>query len=229
MYVLRWEREGAFLRAAHDAHLTRVSVLQAAVAVAAILLLVNSCTSRRASIAMTQAEQEQRQPAGVLGEQSRALDKLRSAVQEQIASAERNRLEEESKIRSTPPYFYKRFGLYPIGLGEPEFMIKETGSTLKPYQASVTTRKARLTTKYHTSRSACARDKEFMRDMGTQTDTYVYESGKWTLMYSLFEVEKTSVLRGDTWVDVTGEVDRIAEDERESAFAKLGAFFRRLF
>jgi hypothetical protein len=114
-------------------------------------------------------------------------------------------------------------------MGEPEFSINETESTVKPYEATVTVRKARFTTKYHTSRSACARDKEFIRDIGMQTDAYVYENGKWTLMHSLFEVEKTSVLRGDAWTDVTGKADRTVEDERESVFGRVGAFFRRLF
>jgi hypothetical protein len=145
------------------------------------------------------------------------------------ATAQGRRLEDESSIRSAPPYFYKRFELYPAGVDEPEIRLKETDSSLKPYEAEVAVQKERFMTKYHTSRSACARDKEFIRDVGTQTDTYVYENRQWNLMYSLFEVEKTAVLTGDTWVDVTGKVERIAQDRAESFFGKVGGFFRTVF
>jgi hypothetical protein len=204
------------------------SMRHVAVAVLTVLLFMNSCTRHRAGVAVTQPEEESG-PAGVLGAQNRALDKLKAAVQEHIASAERTKLDEENRIRSTPPYFYKRFELYPATLGEPEFSIRETDSTLKPYEATVAVRKARFTTKYHTSRYTCARDEEFIRDIGKQTDTHVYESGKWTLMHSLFEVEQTSVLRGDTWADVTRTVDRMGGIERLSFFGRVGAFFRRIF
>jgi hypothetical protein len=216
------------LRPAGETRLAISSMRHVAVAVLTISLLMNSCTRHGASVAVTQPEEESG-PASALGAQSHALDKLKEAVREHIASAERTKLDEENRIRSTPPYFYKRFELYPSTLGEPEFSIRETDSTLKPYEATVAARKARLTTKYHTSRYTCARDEEFIRDIGKQTDTYVYESGKWTLMHSLFEVEQTSVLRGDTWADVTETIDRMGDAERSSFFGRVGAFFRRIF
>ncbi len=204
------------------------SMRYVAVAILTISLFMNSCTRHRASVAVTQPEEESG-PASALGARSRALDKLKAAVQEHIASAERTKLDEENRIRSIPPHFYKRFELYPAGLDEPEFSIRETDSTFKPYEATVAVQKARFTTKYHASRYTCARDEEFIRDIGKQMDTYVYESGKWTLMHSLFEVEKTGVLRGDTWEDVTGTVDRMGDIERLSFFGRVGAFFRRIF
>jgi len=214
------------LRTTSETLLTISSMRRLAVAVLAISLLTNSCMTRRARVVTTQLGEDE--PAGTLAAQNRALDKLKAAVQEEIASAERTRVGDEKRIRSTPPYFYKRFELYPASLGQPEFSIKETASTLKPYEAAVTARKARFTTKYHASRYTCARDEEFIRDIGKQTDTYVYENGKWTLMHSLFEVEQTSVLRGDTWADVTGTVDRMGDTERLSFFGRVGAFFRRI-
>jgi len=195
----------------------------------AIMMLSDSCARHRAALSDKQAEEGDREAAGVLSERSRALDKLRDAVEEQIAAAERVRLEDESRIRSAPPYFYKRFELYPADAEEPEIRLKETESSLKPYEADVSVRKARFTTRYHTSRSACARDKEFIRDIGTQTDTYVYENREWNLLYSYFEAEKTSVLRGDEWVDVTGNVERVAQYEAESFFGRVSGFFRAVF
>jgi hypothetical protein len=164
-----------------------------------------------------------------LSERSRALDELNRIVEEKIATAEDRRAQDESRIRSVPPYFYKRFELYPAGVAEPEVRLKETDSSLRPYEADVAVQKARFKTKYHTSRSACARDEEFIRDIGTQTDKYVYENRQWNLIHSLFEVEKTSILRDDTWVDVTGKVERIAQDGAESFFGRMGGFFRAVF
>ena len=194
-----------------------------AVGLVAVLLL-SSCATRRAALPETHAE-EDHEPASILSERSRALDRLNRAVEDQIATAQDRRLEDESRIRAAPPYFYKRFELYPAGTGDPEIRLKETDSYLKPYEADVSVRKARFTTRYHVSRSACARDKEFVRDIGTQTDTYVYENRQWNLVYSLFEVEETSVLSGDTWTGVTGKVERVAQDGAESFFGKLGGFF----
>ena len=207
----------------------KLSIRHVLVAALVVALLSSSCAARRATLPGTQAEEEEREPAGILSGRSRALDELKRATAEQMETAQRRRLEDESTIRSAPPYFYKRFDLYPAGEDKPEIRLKETGSSLKPYEANVAIGKARFTTKYHTSRAACARDKEFIRDIGTQTDTYVYENGRWNLIYSLFEVEKTSALHGDRWEDVTGKVERIAQDGDESFFGKVAGFFRDIF
>jgi len=216
------------LRLTGDVLPTEPSMSQILVVGLVAVLLAGSCATRRAALPGTHTE-EDIEPASILSERSRALDALDRVVEEQITTAEDRRLEDESRIRSTPPYFYKRFELYPAGVDEPEIRLKETGSSLRPYEADVAVQKARFTTKHHTSRSACARDKEFIRDIGTQTDTYVYENRQWNLLHSLFEVEKTSVLRGDAWVDVTGKVERIAQDRAESFFGRVGGFFRTVF
>ena len=191
-------------------------------------LLSISCATRRSAQPGTDSEEPLEQPS-ILSERSRALDKLQRAVEQQIATAQERRLEDESRTRSAPPYFYRRFELYPAGAGEPEISLKETDSSLKPYEADVAVRKARFTTKYHTSRPVCAQDNEFIRDVGMQTDTYVYENREWNLVYSLFEVEETSVLRGDKWVDVTGKAERMAQDRAVSFFGRVGGFFRTVF
>jgi len=198
--------------------LNRVSTVPLLITIAIVIsLATSSCATRQSSTRIAEPEKD------------RALAELKRAVEERIASAERVRLEEESRIRVSAPYFYKRFDLYPAGTGEPEFTIKETGSSLKPYETTVIVKKARFTTKYHASRSACARDKEFMRDIGTETDTYVYENGTWSLLYSVFETESTSVLKGDTWQQVPGVVERIAKGESESVFGNVANFFRGIF
>jgi ParB-like chromosome segregation protein Spo0J len=191
-------------------------------------LLSTSCAARRAARSGTDAEEALEEPS-ILSERSRVLDKLKRAAKEQIETAEQRRLEDESTVRSAPPYFYRRFELYPEGADEPEISLKETDSSLKPYEADVAVRKARFTTKYHTSRTVCAQDKEFIRDVGMQTDTYVYENRQWNLVYSLFEVEETRVLRGDEWVDVTGKAERMAQDRGVSFFGRVGGFFRTVF
>lgn len=216
------------MRRTRDVLPTELSISHILVVGLAAVLLLSSCATRRAALPETHAE-EDLEPASILSERSRALDKLNRAVKEQIATAQDRRSEEESIIRSAPPYFYRRFELYPGGVDEAEVSLKETGSSLKPYEADVAVQKARFTTKYHTSRSACARDKEFIRNVGAQTDTYVYENRQWHLVHSLFEVEKTSVLRDDTWIDVTGKVERIAQDRADSFIGKVGGFFRTVF
>jgi hypothetical protein len=200
------------------------SVSDAVILALLMALLSCSCATRRATVTGALPEKEARGPVDTMSDRSRALDKLKRAAQEQIATAQRRRLEEESRIRSVPPYFYKRFELYPSGADELQIRLKETESVLKPYEATVSVPRARFTTEYHTSRSACARDSNFIRDMGTQMDTYVYENGEWNLLYSLFEVEKTSVLHGETWEDVTSNVERIAQDRPESFSAKWVVF-----
>jgi len=198
------------------------------IATSIAVLLCSSCVTRKASVTSAVSEKPAGESADVLSEQTRAFEQLKRAVEEQIATAERRRLESQSRIRGASPYFYKRFELYPSGTAELQISLKTTDMPLKPYEATVSVPKARFTTRYHTSRSACADDSEFIRDMGTQWDTYVYESGEWNLLYSLFEIERTSVLRGDTWEDVTGTVDRLAQDEPESFFGRIGGFFRRI-
>jgi len=205
------------------------SVSYVVIACLAVVLLSSSCSARRAAVAGALSEEEAHEPLDVLSDRDRALDELKREVQEQIATAQRRRLEEESRIRSAPPYFYKRFELYPSGADELQIRLKEIESALKPYEAAVSVPTARFTTEYHTSRSACARDSKFIRDIGTQIDTYVYENGEWNLLYSLFEVEKTSVLRGETWVDAASNLERIAQDRPESFFGKVGGFFRTIF
>lgn len=216
------------MRLTRDVFSTELPLSRILIICLAALLLSSSCATRRAAIPETQAEGDL-EPASIFSERSRALDKLKRAVEEQIATAQDRRSEEESIIRSAPPYFYRRFELYPGSVDEPEITLKETGSSVKPYEADVAVQKARFTTKYHTSRSACARDKEFIRDIGTQNDTYVYENRQWDLVHSLFQVEKTSVLREETWIDVTGKVDRMAQDRADSFFGRLGGFFRTVF
>ena len=216
------------MRGTRDGLPTALSIQHVLVVGLVVVLLSSSCATRRAALPEEHAEAEY-EPASILSERSRALDKLNRVVDEQIAAAQDRRLEEESRIRVAPPYFYKRFELYPAGTGEPEIRLKETGSYLKPYEADVSVRKARFTTRYHVSRSACARDKEFIRDIGTQTDTYSYENRQWNLAYSLFEVEETGILSGDTWTGVTGNVERVAQDKAESFFGRLGGFFRTIF
>jgi len=216
------------LRPTRDVLPTRLSISQILVVGLVAALLSTSCATRRAAQPGTDAEDPLEQPS-ILSERSRALDKLQRAVEEQIATAEERRLEDESRMRSAPPYFYRRFELYPAGAGELEISLKETDSSLKPYEADVVVRKTRFTTKYHTSRPVCAQDNEFIRDVGMQTDAYVYENRQWNLVYSLFEVEETSVLRGDKWVDVTGKAERMAQDRAVSFFGRVSGFFRTVF
>ena len=211
------------MRRISDVLPTEPSISQILVVGLVAVLLAGSCATRRAALPGTHTEEDQ-EPASILSGRSRALDELNRIVEEQIAAAEDSRPEDESRVRSVPPYFYKRFELYPAGVYEPEIRLKETDSSLRPYEADVAVQKARFTTKYHTSRSACARDKEFIRDIGTQTDTYVYENRRWNRIHSLFEVEKTSIFRDDTWVDVTGKVERMAQDGAESFFGRVGGY-----
>ena len=193
------------------------------------VLLSSSCATRKAAVTSGVSEKQAHEASDMLSEQTRALEQLRRAIEEQIATAERRRLEVQSELRSAPPYFYKRFELYPSGTTELQIALKKTAVALKPYEATVSVPTARFTTRYHTSRPACTQDSDFIRDMGTQRDTYVYESGEWNLLYSLFEVQQTSVLRGDTWAEVTGAAERIAQDRPSSFFGRIGAFFRNMF
>jgi len=217
------------LRGARDTIRTRRRASDVVLAILVGVLLCSSCATREAAVTRVDSEKERGEPADALSEQTRAFDQLKSAVQEQIATADRRRLEAQSKIRTASPYFYRRFELYPSGTTELQISLKTTDVPLRPYEATVSVPKARFTTQYHTSRSACAEDEEFIRDMGTQWDTYCYESGEWDLLYSVFEIERTSVLRDDTWEGITGAVDRLAQDEPESFFGRVGGFFRRIF
>jgi hypothetical protein len=217
------------LRGTRDTVRTGRWISDVVIATLIVVLLCGSCATRKAAVTSAISEKQAAESADALTEQTRAFDELKRVVEEQIATADRRRLEAQSRIRTASPYFYKRFELYPSGTTELQISLETTDVPLKPYEAAVSVPKARFTTRYHTSRSACADDSEFIRDIGTQWDTYSYESGEWNPLYSLFEIEKTSILRDDTWEDVTGAVDRMAQDEPESFFGRVGGFFRRIF
>ncbi len=217
------------MRGARNTVRTRQPISDVVIVTLIAVLLFSSCATRKAAVTSAVAEKEAGESADMLSQQTRALEQLRRAVEEQIATAERRRLEVQSRIRSAPPYFYRRFELYPSGTTELQISLKKTDVPLKPYEATVSVPKARFTTQYHASRSACTDDTEFIRDMGTGWDIYVYESGEWNIVYSLFEIEDTSVLREDRWENVTGAVDRMAQARPESFFGRIGGFFRRVF
>ena len=115
------------------------------------------------------------------------------------------------------PYFFKRYDVYPEGTDGLKVTMQEKESRSVPYIADVTVAKQRYTTRLHRKRSEAQQDANFLRDTGSETDTYELRNGKWTRVGSMFVASKSEENVNGEWLPVNETVKRTVAEEEQKA------------
>ncbi len=120
------------------------------------------------------------------------------------------------------PYFFKRYEYYPDGTDLLEVTMSETESRTAPKLADVKLRKQRFVTQLHRKKDEARADEDFLRDTGSETQTYELRNGKWKRVSSLFVAESVEQQVDGIWMPV----EEIERTDDVSAEEDLGWFGR---
>jgi len=195
------------------------------VAVCGLLLVLAGCSwfpwAKEGPSAKKTAEQE------TAGAPARAEDyeaALKETVRGVLASAPSEPDNGHGKFVRRKPYFYKEYDTYPRGFESAKTVITKTESRTAPYVANVKIDKLRFATRLHRKRDEGRGDENYLRETGTETQTYEYRNGRWKLRGTFFLVEKTEENVNGEWVPLESKVANALsprEDESRSWFGRM--------
>ncbi len=190
-----------------------------------IFLLLSSCSS-------TDRIRSPKNPDPVLkGEvtQQQAQLALEEKLKREREYLQQNANHFKGQVVSVPingnTYYYKYYDEFPEDIDQDRIVVTPTGSLTPVYTADVKYRKVRYQTRYSKSQGKAVGDEDFIRDEGTQENSYVFEGNTWLLRSSIFEVSKTSVYKQDEWVVSQGRIKRMEEEKPEYFVDKLRTLF----
>jgi len=144
-------------------------------------------------------------------------NELRGLVTGHIDAAAKSGDAGRTQVVRRKPYFYKEYEIYPEGAGDLKITIQEKESRSVPYIADVTMSKQRYATRMHRKRGEAEQDRNFLRDTGTETDTYELRNGKWTRVGSMFVATKSEESVNGEWLPVDETVKRTVASEEQKA------------
>ncbi len=118
------------------------------------------------------------------------------------------------------PYFFKEYSRY-TDPSDISVVLQKTESKSRPYVADVTVAKERFSTRLHRKRGEALRDEAFIRDSGTESNTYELRNTRWVRVGGVFIAEKTEENINGEWVPLREEVRRtVAAEERKGWFRR---------
>lgn len=143
---------------------------------------------------------------------------LRKAAQRDIETASSGSHEQ---VLFRRPYYLKEYSVY-ADPGTLDVALRENDSRSQPLAAEVKISKERYFTKMRKERREVRDDKDFFRDSGVETATYMLRNGRWRRTGSVFVAEKTEMNRDGQWlpVDETTEVQTPKEENRPGWFKR---------
>jgi hypothetical protein len=147
---------------------------------------------------------------------------LQALVQRRVAAAASERSSQEQDVVRKPPYYYREYSDYPSGATPISMEFTETESLSRPLVASVTLAKVRFITKMHRDRDDAARDTNFFRDTGVETQEYLLRNNRWVSVGDTFVAEKSEENVGGQWVAVS-----VPETEAPQLQESEGGWFKR--
>jgi len=147
---------------------------------------------------------------------------LQALVQRRVAAAASERSSQEQEVVRKPPYYYREYSDYPSGATPISMEFTETESLSRPLVASVTLAKVRFITKMHRDRDDAARDTNFFRDTGVETQEYLLRNNRWVSVGDTFVAEKSEENVGGQWVAVS-----VPETEAPQLQESEGGWFKR--
>jgi len=144
-------------------------------------------------------------------------NELRTLVTGQIDAVAKSGDAGGTQVVKRMPYFYKQYEVYPQGAADLKITMQEKESRSVPYIADVTMSKQRYATRMHRKRGEAEQDRNFLRDTGTETDTYELRNGKWARVGSMFVATKSEENVNGEWLPVDETVKRTVASEEEKA------------
>jgi hypothetical protein len=111
-----------------------------------------------------------------------------------------NRSSDGSGVIRKKPYFYREYGEYPAAPSETDISIQETESRTRPFLADVKLDKVRYVTRLHRERREAREDTDFLRQTGEETQTWVFQNGKWKRAGAMFVTEKIEEKQDGNWL-----------------------------
>ena len=154
---------------------------------------------------------------------------LKMKLERQLAFREQNKEEFKKQMVVMPSgdvkYHYKYYEEFPDGPEKVDLTVTPTEKLTPPFEGEARYRKVLFQTRYSQSKSTAAKDNDFIRDEGIQTDAYEFDGKKWRLKSSVFEVRKTSVYDEKGWRATQGRLRRVEEEEPELFIDKAKNLF----
>ena len=150
---------------------------------------------------------------------------LESELNVLIRTANERHESGESETRRAPPYFFSVREHFPDGPGQFRVTVRRVAGNRSQFEGSATVPSHRYITRYHLSRTAAARDEQFIREEGIMRYSFALSGTQWVQKYSYFEPAAVKVLEGNEWTEVPFVADRFVEDKPSFWGRWLGFIF----
>ncbi|MBI1318191.1 MAG: hypothetical protein GC168_04460 [Candidatus Hydrogenedens sp.] len=147
---------------------------------------------------------------------------LTTLVERRVADATRESAARQQEVIRKSPYYYREYTSYPQGATPVEIEFTETESRSKPLTASVKLEMIRYSTKLQRDQNTAARDTNFYRDTGIETQEYILRNNRWVSVGDTFVAETSEENVGGSWVPV-----RVEETEVPQIKESEGGWFKR--
>jgi hypothetical protein len=161
--------------------------------------------------------------------EEKARRALEMKLTRQMEYLEQNKQNFKSRVVSLPAeevkYHYKYYDEFPEGPEGLDIDIESLETFSPSFKGEAKYRKIRYQTRYTTSKGRAAKDTDFIRDEGMQTEVYEFDGEKWAVKRSIFEVRNTSVYGEDRWRATRGRIRRVEGDEPELFVDKIRNLF----
>lgn len=129
----------------------------------------------------------------------------------QVVDARIARADSTPEFVRHKPYFYKKYEEYPNASYDVALTAKDSRTV--PYIAEVRLPKVRYATKMRRNRGEARDDTNFLRETGTEIQTYELRYGDWIFVGSMFQVDRKEERVNGEWVPAQEEVTKTVMEE----------------